>query len=91
MGINFPKNPNDIGKYVLFINDTFLVVGEGRNIKYAKTELFFKKVVVQEDDNKRKKRGKSKDKEIEVQVKYFKQQDPYEASRDVGKIGDMLK
>ena len=46
MGIHYPKNPNDVGKYVLFINDTFLVIGEGRNLKYAKTELFFQKKVI---------------------------------------------
>jgi hypothetical protein len=46
MGMNFQRNTrNDMegSKYVLFINDSFLVCAEGRSLKYAKTDLFFSK------------------------------------------------
>jgi hypothetical protein len=92
MGMNFQRNSrNDMegSKYVLFINDSFLVVAEGRSLKYAKTDLFFSKQL-KHAGHELKARGKPSGNQDQQQkrIKYFKQQDPYDTTNDIDKYGN---
>lgn len=92
MGMNFQRNArNDMegSKNVLFINDSFLVVAEGRSLKYAKTDLFFSKVSKHtgHEIKSRGKQGAAHDQK-ERRIKYFKQQDPYDTAHDIDKYGN---
>ena len=48
------NNDMDSSKNILFVNDSFLVVAEGYNLKYAKTSLFFNSSSRNKDSSKLK-------------------------------------
>lgn len=78
MGMNFNRNTrNDIegSKNVLFINDSYLVVAEGRSLKYAKTDLFFSKQAKQTGPTIKThgKQSAIQDLQNNKRIKYFKQ------------------
>ena len=93
MGMNFNRHSrNDIegSKNVLFINDSYLVVAEGRSLKYAKTDLFFSKQAKQTGPSQ-KTHGKqlaNQDQQNNKRIKYFKQQDPYDTATEIDKMGN---